>query len=280
MKSYCKINLFLHILGKNSNNYHNLESIFYFPEIYDEIFFDKKSSANNLVIEGNFAHSLENGKKDNIILKTYSLLRILFSNKVPELSFRLIKNLPVASGIGGGSSNSATILKLLNQEFELNLSKSQLYKIGTRIGADVPPCILSKTCFAEGIGDIITPIDDFPKLNILLINPLKQVNTADIFKMGFEEYNKPIKTNFQFKTTQSLIDFLENTENKLQANAIKICPEIEILIKATSQLNGCLISRMSGSGATVFAIFDSKDNSLLAAQELKRIFPNYWIATG
>lgn len=277
-QSNCKINLFLHILGKREDGYHELESLFYFPEIYDEIEIVEGTSEKKLEISGKFAEGLQSDVNNNLILKSYSLLKILFSTKLPDLSFKLTKNMPVASGIGGGSANAATVLKVLNENYQLDLSPSQLYKIGARIGADVPACILDRTCFAQGIGETLSAVNEFPELNVLLVNPLTPVSTAEIFKMGFKEYSKPMKADLSFRTTQSLVDFLEGTKNDLEENAKKIAPEINDVLADISAQNGCLLSRMSGSGATCFGIFDTKDNMLRAKEIISIQNPGWWVA--
>jgi 4-diphosphocytidyl-2-C-methyl-D-erythritol kinase len=334
IRSHCKINLFLHILGTRADGYHELESLFYFPEVYDEIEILEKVTGDRLQVTGRFANELKDNINQNIILKTYSLLKILYGAKLPDLHFKLTKNIPVASGIGGGSANAATVLKTLNEKYELGLSSSQLYKIGARLGADVPACIMDRTCFARGIGELLSEVGEFPKLNILLVNPLKPVSTKEIFKMGFslpftptilfrthnielEEKNdtekNKIKTNAEqldprlrgedttngdnlrenkklqtsnlklqtsFKTTQSLIDFLEKTRNDLEPNAKKLLPEIQNIIDSIKLQSGCLLSRMSGSGATCFGIFETKDKALMAKQNILKLKPDYWAEVG
>lgn len=279
-KSGAKINLFLNILDKRPDGYHDLESLFYFPEIYDIIEISEKTTEKKLEVAGRFGKLLSADLNNNLILKSYSLLKILYSTKLPDLSFKLTKNLPVAAGIGGGSANAATVLKALNENYKLGLSPSQLYKIGARLGADVPACIMDRTCFAKGIGDELTDVGDFPDLNILLVNPLVPVSTAEIFKMGFAEYSKPLKGNISFKTTQALIDFLEGTRNDLEENAKKICPAIKDVLNTISQQSGCLLARMSGSGATCFGIFETKDKALMAKEKIISANKSYWAEVG
>ncbi len=280
IKSHCKINLFLHILGKRSDGFHELESLFYFPEIYDEIEI-LPATGEKLQIEGPFAGPLQDNKNSNLILKTYSLLKILYGAKIPDLSFKLTKNIPVSSGIGGGSANAAAVLKYLNETYELGLRPSQLYKIGARLGADVPACIMDRTCFAKGIGEILSDVEEFPKLNILLVNPLVPVSTAEIFKMGFSQFTTPLSNaELSFKTTQSLIDFLEGTRNDLETNAKKLCPQINDILNIVKAQSGCLLSRMSGSGSTIFGIFETKDKALTAKEIIMKQNPAYWVSAG
>lgn len=284
IKSFCKINLFLHIIGKRKDGYHNLESLFYFPEVFDEIeIVEEKNPAQLLEIYGPFAEGLKGDIKNNIILKSYSLLKLFYHAKIPQIKFKLTKNIPISSGVGGGSANAAAVLNGLNDKFQLDLSKNQLKKFGSRLGADVPPCVINKPLFAEGIGDEITEIQEFPKLHILLVNPLIAVSTAEIFKMGFDRKSESRNLNSEkmsFKTTQNLIDFLENTKNDLEENATKLCPEIADIINNISAQSGCLLARMSGSGATCFGIFETKDRALMAQENILNKNPNYWAAVG
>ena len=278
-RSHCKINLFLHIIAKKNDGYHQLESLFYFPDVYDEIEIIEGGKSGSIEIDGPFADSIRGDDKNNLILKTYSLLKILFGAKIPDLSFKLTKNLPVAAGIGGGSANAADVLKALNEKYALGLTPSKLYRIGARLGADVPPLILGRPCFVEGIGEIVTEVE-IPKLHVVLVNPGVPVVTAEIFKMGFENYTKSIRGDISFKTTQHLIDFLETTKNDLEVNAKKLCPQIDDVLTALNAQHGCLLARMSGSGATCFGIFESKDAALLAVEKIKTAKNDWWVAAG
>lgn len=267
-KTYAKINLFLHVTGRRDDGYHLLESIFYFPDIFDEISFEE-APETFLAISGRFAKGLD--VKDNLILKAYDLLKELFPEKIPELKFNLQKNLPVSAGIGGGSANAAGVLRELNRYYKLNLSDSELCKMGVKLGADVPSCIISKTSFVSGIGENIEVIENFAKLNILLVNPLNPVSTAEIFKMGFERYSLPVSKE------GLTLDKIKGCKNDLQENAAKILPEILDILDMIQNQSGCLISRMSGSGATCYGIFDSSESLDKAYKNLSKNKPEYWV---
>ncbi len=276
-KSPAKVNLFLHVTGKRANGYHELESLFYFPDICDEI---EVTDQKGLQVTGRFADRLKNDDAENLILKAYGKLKERFPEKIPELGFILTKNLPVAAGIGGGSGNAASVLRELNEEYGLGLSHHELIDIGVTLGADVPPMIYANTCLARGIGEIVSEVREFPKLNMVLVNPLKPVSTAEIFKMGFKDYSKNIESDFIFNSTQSMMDFLEETRNDLEASARKICPEIGEILKLLEKQSGCLMARMSGSGATCFGIFESHDKAALAQESIIAEKPEYWCAAG
>ncbi len=276
IQSKAKINLFLHILGKNANNYHNLESIFYFPEIGDKLEVEK-SDRFQLICKGAFAKQLPLKHNENIIFKSLELLKKLYPDQITNLSITLTKNLPIASGIGGGSGNAATILNVANSIFNLGLSTQKLCEIGLQIGADVPSCIYSKPLFVTGIGENLKELPNFPSLNILIVNPLKPVSTKKIFEMGFKNYSKPIDVNFNdFTNFSKLIAFLQNTKNDMQQIAISLCPEIEDILQFLSKQKGVLLARMSGSGASCFAIFETQENLTFAKKIFQKKHPNYW----
>ncbi|HCR85084.1 MAG TPA: hypothetical protein DIV86_00235 [Alphaproteobacteria bacterium] len=304
MRSYAKINLFLHILGKRADNYHELQSIFYFPEIYDELEVIR-SDKFELYVAGEFADKIPQIPKENIIYKTLLELKRLYPEKITDISVFLTKNLPVAAGIGGGSANAATTLNVLNELFALELSKEKLAEIGLKIGADVPSCVYSKPMIVTGVGEgielldghtenLLSPLSSsltlkwergllgnnfFPKLNILLINPLKSVSTKQIFEMGFKNYSEEIKIekNKLFKQ-EYIFELLHRTKNDLQENAIKLCPEIAEILESLNATNP-IIARMSGSGATCFAIYETKEKLENAALQINENLPKYWVKT-
>ncbi len=274
-KTFAKINLFLHIIGKREDGYHLLESIFYFPEIYDEISF-KEAEVTKLSITGRFAGKLD--EKNNLVIKAFDILKKEFLKKLPNLNFILEKNLPVSAGIGGGSANAGGVLRELNKYYKLGISNSELYKIGEKLGADVPPCIAFQACFVSGIGEKIDRINNFPELNILLVNPLKPVVTSEIFRKGFANYSDPLKDkNFENLSLGELVSFLKEKKNDLYENALSLLPEISGVVKLIGKQKGCLLSRMSGSGATCFGIFDTKENLEDAFKDVGKI-TEYWVA--
>jgi 4-diphosphocytidyl-2-C-methyl-D-erythritol kinase len=269
LTSKAKVNLNLYITSKREDGYHLLESLVYFPEhIFDEIEF-KKSAKTSLKIIGPFAKNLSN-IDDNIILKTFEILKNLYpKNFTSGVEITLTKNLPVASGIGGGSGNAAATLIAINKLFSLNISDDELARVGVQIGADVPVCIKSQTCIMRGIGEEIEAKPNFPKLHLLLVNPLISVSTAEIFKMG----------NFAFQKPEiSQVENYLTSKNDLENNAIKICPVILEVKSEIAKQKGYVISKMSGSGATCFGIFDSEENLTLARKTLAENHKNWWVA--
>ncbi len=278
LKSKAKINLFLHVNGVYDDGYHELESLFYFPEIFDEIEV-YEGEKSGLEISGRFSNSLKQYSiEENLIMVVYNSLKAAFP-KIPNLYFKLKKQLPVSAGVGGGSGNAAVVLDFLNHNYNLGLDEFQLIDIAKRIGADVPASLFQKPCVVSGIGEKINLDIKIPELTILLVNPNKPVSTKYIFEKGFKEYNKKLGgVQFGGGDVKKLTEYLvSNTENKLQNKAIEYCPEILDLINIVSAQDGCLLSRMSGSGGTVFGIFEDQKYLNFAKDSISKSNPEFSI---
>ena len=282
LKSRAKINLFLHVTGKMPSGYHELQSIFYFPDIYDEIeISESRKNKDSIFIDGSFGESLKDDVSNNIIIQTINKLRQEFNQNLPFFEMGIKKNLPVASGIGGGSANAAAIIRYIKDQYINNkINDQKLKEFAASIGADVPPCVFSKPCFVEGIGDEISYFENFPKLNVLLVNPLVQVSTKDIFSAGFKRYSKKVSKP-EISKQSELVSFLKDSSNDLQENAVKACPEISVLLDNLEQTNP-LLFRMSGSGATCFALYESKKDVENAQKFMEEKYKRQkiWIAVG
>lgn len=254
--SPAKINLFLHIVGKRNDGYHLIESLFTpVNELFDEV---EVWQSEQLITE------YENGViSGDIILKTATLIQSKF-NIQNGAHFKIKKNIPISAGLGGGSSNAATAIKLLNELWELNLDKYQMINIGRQIGADVPFFIENKLAFVEGIGEKITPINLDKSYYLLLINPNIECSTKQIFDLGFDKFDK----NIMYKE----IADIKKHHNSLAKNACSTHFEIKEVLDFLNNQNGIYFSRMSGSGATCFALFEN-DESL---HNTKNSIPKSW----
>jgi len=278
LKPKAKVNLFLHVNGRLEGGYHELESLFYYPDIYDviEVF---ESDKEGLEIDGEFAPALlQSAAKQNLIITVYNALKNSYQETIPNLYFKLKKNLPVSAGIGGGSGNAAAILRFINHEYNLNIDEMQLIELGKKIGADVPPSLFEESCIVSGIGEKIDLNVKIPSLNILLVNPRQEVSTQTIFSRGFSRFNKKLNNvQYTFGNTQDLVNFLlEETTNDLEESAVSICPEIIKIKNILKNKDGCLISRMTGSGGTVFGIFKNPKLMEKAKNEIKTE-TDYWV---
>jgi len=191
----------------------------------------------------------------------------------------LTKNLPVASGIGGGSADAAAALRGLNRLWELGKDDAALTELGAGLGSDIPACVMSAPCFMEGRGELLRRAESMPCLPILLVNPGVAVPTKDVFaaletRSGVEM----VLPRGRFSDTADLLRFLETTRNDLEAPARRIQPVISEVLAAMGALAGALLVRMSGSGATCFGIFADEDCCQRAADVLRQSHPDWWVS--
>tara|TARA_R100000005_G_scaffold96726_1_gene86834 strand:- start:20102 stop:20959 length:858 start_codon:yes stop_codon:yes gene_type:complete len=269
-----KINLFLHVTGKRADGYHFLESLVVFADYGDDISVEQADGLR-LEISGPFARDIDAGP-DNLVLKAARLLQQECGAR-PGARIHLIKRLPVASGIGGGSSDAATTLKLLNRLWRLDITDERLAKLGLSLGADVPVCLLEKPALMRGIGEELQEVKISDISSILLVNCKKQVSTAEVFRRltlqntGEANIIPPVGA-------VELAALLEGTRNDLQGPAIAIVPQIADVISVVEHLDGCQLARMSGSGATVFGLFAEAEAAEAAARRIGRQHPDWWVS--
>ncbi len=274
-----KVNLNLHILGSADQGYHYLDSLVVFTDFGDEVHI-KKTKKTSYNLKGPYSTGLLMNN-DNLILKAHKSLEAMI-NKSLTCEITLIKNLPSAAGIGGGSSDGATTLKLVNKLFELGITEEKLKETGLSLGADFPVCLHGETCFMSGIGDIITPISYFPKLHIALINPKKTTSTKKVFQLFNNNYSSPLQYSDSFKL-ENLFSWLSTTHNDLQKPATSLVPEISFILQQLEKISTKYYPilthyGMSGSGATCYII--SPSSSLI--HEVEKQFKSYdfWYLEG
>ena len=226
--------------------------------------------------------------EDNLVFKAAQLLR----ERVPELKlgdFSLDKVLPVAAGIGGGSADAAAALRLLAQANGLELDDPRLIEVARLTGADVPVCLASNACVMTGVGETLLPLS-LPKMPCVLVNPRIPVATADVFKaLGLRNGQLLVSATDVFRGTAwpeagaSLEDWVEALaaeHNDLEAPAMRIQPVIGEVIAALNATNGAWLARMSGSGATCFAIYENTADAQRAAQKIQLDHPGWWVHAG
>lgn len=273
--AHAKINLALHIIGQRSDGYHLLDSLVVFTQLGDQISINEAPDASSLVslvIEGPFAKGLDKDR-NNLV----SQAAIMLGNQVAEkhgkpkpIEIKLTKNLPIASGMGGGSADAAATLIAL-QEFWG--SEIKLENLALELGADVPMCLHSKPLRAQGIGDEVTSLESKAPLNIVLINPRVKVSTPEIFNRLATKNNTPI-FNDQPKVLSSDLE-LNAMRNDLQAPAIEIEPSIQEVLNALQKTEPQL-ARMSGSGATCFGLYSTQQLAQEATIQLQKQNPTWW----
>lgn len=272
-----KVNLALHVTGRREDGYHDLESLVVFAAVADELE-ALLAPTDSLSIVGPFANAL--GKGENLIMRAVAAFRAQWPGAgVPGLSMVLRKNLPVAAGIGGGSADAAAVLRLMAGLSSKPIPIGDLAALALGLGADVPACLLCVPLVARGVGEILAPLPQFPLLHIVLVNPLVPVATADIFRRLRTHDNYPLPTLPAPLTRPAQLGlWLAETRNDLQPPAIKLVPVIGDLIGLLEENQGCILARMSGSGATVFGLFGSSVQAHQAAHELRGAYPDYWVA--
>jgi 4-diphosphocytidyl-2-C-methyl-D-erythritol kinase len=270
-----KINLFLHVGPKRADGFHALESLVVFARVGDELAFERADELS-LTIDGPFAGALSSGF-DNLVLKTASALAD-YAEVRKGAHMTLTKNLPVASGIGGGSADAAATLRGLTRLWNLSIAQEQLRKIGETLGSDVPVCIDSKPAWMEGRGETVTVLSGVPEVPMVLVNPGVAVPTGKVFAALKKRRGVGLPHPPAMKSASELIAYLKTTANDLEAPARAIAPVIGEVLDALSPQPGLLLARMSGSGATCFAIFDSAAAAQRAATTISAKHGSWWLA--
>ncbi len=273
--SPAKINLFLHISDAMKTGYHTLNSLVAFTsDIYD-IVSVALADQYTLEVKGPFSEQLIG--YDNIITTATKILKKTYKINA-DAKIILTKNLPISSGIGGGSSNAATAISLLSKLWKLNITPAEIIFLTQSIGADIAMFYLGKACYINGIGEILTPLKKFPQIWAILINPNIAIPTPKIFKMGLEQYFKTeIHHQYSFNDINELIYYLKPAKNDLYFNSLQLAPILSHITQTLVNTEGCAINRMSGSGATCFGLFEDAMLARNALIYLKKLYPNYWI---
>lgn len=276
-----KINLALHVIGQTNYNYLLLDSLVIFSQQGDELKITTNIQ-NEFYVTGSYAWQLQN-EQDNLITKARDLLRnyaLSQNKKIYSIKIELIKNLPVASGLGGGSGDAATTLILLNEIWNLNLKESVLLDLAKLLGADVPCCVhylLHKTAlYMSGIGEIIDPVNIAEPLIMLVVNNLEKTSTKEVCSNITNKHNSPIDRCYNFSNSKELINFLLTTRNDLLHSALKITPSIAEVLNILKRYAS--FSVMSGSGASCVGIFKTKNEATTALDFIRRNYPNWFIS--
>ena len=273
-----KLNLYLHITGRRADGYHDLDSLVAFAGIGDEIRLEP-SPEFQFVLEGPQAALLRHEPVDgNLVVKAaQSLARLC--GKPLDVKLTLVKNLPVASGIGGGSSDAAAALRALAQHWGLAPDDPRLFTAAAEHGQDVPVCLKIENNYITAEGTIPAPA--LPRVGVVLVNPNKALPTPAVYKefrTGGYGFSPLARLAVIPRDAAALIVALKARGNDLYAPALRLMPEIGAIIKALEQTDGCLLARMSGSGATCFGFFVDEHEAQHAAIILRSQYPGWWIA--
>jgi 4-diphosphocytidyl-2-C-methyl-D-erythritol kinase len=273
-----KVNLTLRVLGRRADGYHELESLVVFADCGDRLTFTP-GSALALTLSGATA-AQAGDDADNLVLKAARAL----AARTPGVilgAFHLEKNLPVAAGLGGGSSDAAAALRLIAQANELALDNPHLQAAARATGADVPVCLDPRPRLMRGIGEQLSRPLALPRLPAVLVNPGVALPTKDVFAglKASAQMAAPfdlVAAIAEAEGEDRLLHLLRGQPNDLEAPAIILQPVIAEALTGLSSLAGCRLARMSGSGATCFGLFASAVDAEAAAQILRAKYPNWW----
>jgi len=270
-----KINLFLHIIGKLPNGYHALESLFVFANQGDRLQFQPASHLT-LEVTGPFHDALTDAAPEHNLVYKAALALQKISGTTKGAKITLEKNIPIAAGLGGGSSDAATTIRSLMALWELDIPEPELYALATSLGADIPSCLYGKACYVEGLGEKLTPIT-FPKVPLVLVTPPCAISTI----WSYQQIRPPYTASLEhfptaFEDMDGLVQLLSSTQNDMAAAAHSKEPMIHEVLDALATSEGCLLSRLSGSGPTCYGLFENIEAADHAATQLQQEHPDWW----
>lgn len=281
-----KVNLSLRVVGRRADGYHDLESVVAFADCADRLTLEPGGELR-LATTGPLAAACGE-TSDNLVFKAAKLL----ADAVPNLklgAFALDKVLPVAAGIGGGSADAAAALRLLARLNNLSLDDPRLQEVALATGADVPVCLFSRACDMTGVGEQLLPLA-LPSMPCVMVNPRVPVATKDVFRelglrngellVGATDVLEAPAWPEQGGSIADWVDVLETVANDLEAPALRIEPVIGDVLEVLRDSAGVKLARMSGSGATCFAIYGVPAEAHVAAEKLRRDHPGWWVHAG
>ena len=276
-----KINLALHVTGRRADGYHLLDSLVVFASAGDRLSFEA-AEEDGLSLSGRFAATLSDDAAPgagNLVVRARDALRgwaARAGKSAPPAHVSLEKNLPVASGIGGGSADAAATLRGLDRLWQLHVPRRELHEIGLALGADVPMCLESRPLVARGVGEDITILEDFPELCLLLVNPLVEVSTPEVFRRLKNKENLPLDLPREGAPLEQWLGTLAASRNDMQAAAEDLEPKITEALELIRQADP-MLARMSGSGATCFGLYRSQAGLERALARLEAARPEWYL---
>jgi 4-diphosphocytidyl-2-C-methyl-D-erythritol kinase len=275
-----KLNLYLHITGRRADGYHDLDSLVAFATIGDEILLHPATDFS-FRVEGIQAAALAHENQgNNLVVKAARSLAELTGHEL-NAQITLIKNLPVASGIGGGSSDAAAALRALAHHWGLAKNDPRILQAGAQHGQDVPVCVKIENNYMTATG--VIPAPPLPRADIVLVNPNHALPTPDVYKEyrnGKDPFSPLSRLTSAPKNVDELVTALKLRSNDLYAPACRLMPEIVDVIETLRATDQCLLGRMSGSGATCFGIYADTDAAKKAAAHIRNANPDWWVEVG
>ena len=276
--AFAKINLYLHVVGKRADGYHLIESLVAFASLGDRLIVTP-SEELRLEISGPFAAPLHAANtSENLVLRAARRLADEAGVRAEAL-LSLEKRLPIAAGLGGGSADAAVALLSLSALWKVNISADDMARIALELGADVPVCLGGRASIVTGVGEIIEPTPSLPEAHVILANPQLDLETAHVYRaLRREDWSRrsAIGEN-PGGSARALARLLADRRNDLERPAMRLAPVITDVLAKLSDLPDCLLARMSGSGATCFALFANPSAAGDGALRLSRRHPSWWI---
>jgi 4-diphosphocytidyl-2-C-methyl-D-erythritol kinase len=285
LKAPAKVNLFLNVTGKDeTGKFHLLESLVVFTDLCDllKVELGKGRGGNiELVTTGPFASALSDTPGgDNYITKAWELCSDMCGMTERGVTMHLEKNIPIASGMGGGTADAAAIMHFFSQEMAVVFTDKELGMLSKHLGKEIYLCYANTTSYVGGTGEFIEPLlEKIPQLFFVLVNPMLSVSTVLSYANLQKEFYSPkiVHRPASFESVEAVVDFLRRHGNALTRGSIKLCPEIADVLGAISSQDACLISRMSGSGATCFGLFAYREQADMAAANIRSQEPGWWV---
>ena len=275
-RALAKLNLYLHVVGRRADGYHLLDSLVAFAEVGDEIVAEA-APALSLKLAGPYAAALGEAPSANLVWRAAEGLAAQ-AKREAAAALTLVKNLPVASGIGGGSSDAAATLRALASLWQIAIGEDELAALGARLGADVPVCLLGRAAWLGGVGERVAPAPALPQCAVLLANPGVALATPEVFAARRGAFSAPARFDATPSDARGLAALLAERRNDLSDAAVALCPVIADVLARLALLPGALLARMSGSGATCFALFATLEEAEAAALEVRAERGGWWIA--
>ena len=274
-----KLNLFLHVGAPAPDGYHPLCSLMAFADLGDRVEI-READSLALQVRGPFAAGLD-GEGDNLVLRAAHALLEHTKRPLAPIGLRLDKRLPVAAGLGGGSSDAGAALRLLREAWAPDLSDADLEAVAASLGADGAACLWGRPVLAQGRGERLSPSPGLPAMDAVLVNPRVAVSTAGVYRAfdaagAFGDIAPPAMPD-AFESVEELAGWLRTTRNDLQAPAVGLASEVGDVLDTLADEPEALIARMSGSGATCFALCSGDLEAEGLAERLEAMRPAWWV---
>lgn len=274
-----KINLYLHVVGRRPNGYHELDSLAVFADVSDRLTIEPAAPGSGpaLRVVGPFAGALATDPPaDNLVIRAARLFDEIRGGGLDFL-ITLEKNLPVASGIGGGSADAAATLRALARGRGVAEDNPTLLAASARLGADVPVCLVRRSMYFGGIGEILDPAPPLPPLHAVLVNPGVPVPTPAVFKARAGDFSAIDRLSESPADSDALAEALSRRRNDLTEAAVRVAPVIAETLAAIAATTGNRLARLSGSGATCFGLYSNEKAGAIAARAIQDRHPDWWV---